>query len=159
MNWSFEFFPFFPVELLAVCALLCLAVIALSAWRNRRGVVLRTFSLACLLAALANPNLKNEDRNALSNIAVVVADESSSMRLAGRGERARQIEADLKDKLAKIPNLDVRWVHAAGTDQPGGEATNLFGALDSAHGRHSAGPHGGRDFHHRRANPRCAARQ
>ncbi len=132
MNWSVEFFPFFPVELLALCGLLCLCVIALSVWRNRRGAVLRTLSLACLFAALANPNLKNEDRKALSNIAVVVADESSSMQLAGRGERARQIEADLKDRLARIPNLEVRWVHAAGADQPGGEATNLFGALDAA---------------------------
>lgn len=132
MNWSVEFFPFFSVELLAICGLLCFGVIALSAWRNRRGVLLRTLSLACLLAALANPNLKNEDRKALSNIAIVVADESSSMMLAGRGERARQIEADLKDKLAKIPSLEVRWVRAAGTDQPGGEATNLFSALDSA---------------------------
>ncbi len=132
MNWSVEFFPFFSRELLAVCALLCVAMIALSAWRNRRGIFLRTLSLACLLVALSNPNLKNEDRQPLSNIAVVVADESSSMQLAGRGERARQIEAELKEKLAKIPNLEIRWVHAAGTDQPGGEATNLFSALDGA---------------------------
>ena len=132
MNWSVEFFPFFSRELLAACALLCIAVFALSVWRNRRGLFLRTLSLVCLLAALANPSLKNEDRKPLSNIAVVVADESSSMQLAQRGERARQIEAELRDKLAKIPNLEVRWVHAAGTDQPGGEATNLFSALDGA---------------------------
>ena len=132
MNWSVEFFPFFSPELLIACAIICLAVIALSAWRNRRGAVLRALSLGCLLLALANPNLKNEDRKPLSNIAVVVADASSSMQLAGRNERARQIEAELKDKLAKIPNLEVRFVHAAGADQPGGEATNLFAALDSA---------------------------
>ncbi len=132
MNWSVEFFPFFSRELLAVCALLCLAVIVLSALRNRRGLFLRALSLACLLAALTNPSLKNEDRKALSNIAVVVADKSSSMQLAGRGERSRQIEAELKDKLAKIPNLEVRFVHAPGTDQPGGEATNLFSALDAS---------------------------
>ena len=132
MNWSVEFFPFFSPELLAACAVLCVAAIALSALRNSRGVGLRALSLACLLLALANPSLKNEDRKSLSNIAVVVADASSSMQLAGRNERARQIEAELKDKLAKIPNLDVRWVHAAGTDQPGGEATNLFSALDTA---------------------------
>jgi hypothetical protein len=132
MTWSVEFFPFFSLELLVACAILCAAVIALSAWRNRRGAVLRTLSLCCLLLALANPNLKNEDRKSLSNIAVVVADASSSMQLAGRNQRAQQIESELKNKLAKIPNLEVRWVHAAGTDQPGGEATNLFSALDSA---------------------------
>jgi hypothetical protein len=132
MNWSFEFFPLFSRELLAVCAFLCLAVIALSAWRSRRGVALRALTLACFLVALANPNLKKEDRHALSNIAVVVVDESSSMHLAGRAERARQIEAQLRDEFAKIPNLEVRWVHATGAEQTGGEATNLFGALDAA---------------------------
>jgi hypothetical protein len=132
MNWSIEFFPFFSRELLVACALLCVAVVLLSAWRNRRGLPLRTLSIACFLIALANPNLKNEDRRPLSNIAVAVVDESSSMQLAGRAERARQIEADLKAQLAAVPNLEVRWVHAPGTDQPGGEATNLFGALDAA---------------------------
>jgi hypothetical protein len=132
MNWSVEFFPVFSREALAICAALCLAVLALSAWRNRAGLPLRALSLACLLFALANPNLKNEERQPLSNIAVVVADDSSSMQLAGRRDRAGQIEAELKEKLAKIPNLEVRWVHASGADQPGGEATNLFDALDKA---------------------------
>jgi len=132
MNWSFEFFPFFSREVLAALAVLCLCAIVLFAWSSRRGVVLRTLSLACFLAALANPNLKNEDRQPLPNIAVVAVDESSSMELAGRAQRARQIEAELKDQLAKIPNLEARFVHVPGSEQPGGETTNLFGALDKA---------------------------
>jgi hypothetical protein len=132
MNWSIEFFPFFSRELLVACLLVCLLVLGLSAWRSRRGLPLRALALACFFVALTNPNLKNEDRQSLSNIAVVAVDESSSMQLAGRAERSRQIEADLKTELAKIPNLEVRWVHVPGTDQPGGEATNLFGALDTA---------------------------
>ncbi len=132
MNWSVEFFPFFSRELLAACAALCLAALVLSAWRSRAGLFLRGLSLACFLFALTNPNLKNEERQTLSNIAVAVVDESSSMQFAGRGERARQIEAQLKERLAAIPNLEVRWVHAPGADQPGGEATNLFELLDKA---------------------------
>jgi hypothetical protein len=132
MNWSVEFFPFFSRELLAALAVLCLAAIVLFAWRSRRGLVLRTLSLACFLAALANPNLKNEDRQPLPNIAVVAIDESSSMELAGRAQRAHQIEAELKDQLAKIPNLEARFVHVPGSEQAGGETTNLFTALDKA---------------------------
>lgn len=132
MNWSVEFFPFFSRELLAALAVLCVAAVVLFAWRSLRGLLLRTLSLACLLAALANPNLKNEDRQPLSNIAVVAVDNSSSMELAGRAQRARQIEADLKDQLAKIPNLEVRFVHVPGSEQAGGETTNLFTALDKA---------------------------
>ncbi len=130
MNWSIEFFPFFSRELLAVLAVLCLVSIALSAWRSRRGFVLRALSLACFLVALANPNLKSEERQPLSNIAVVAVDDSSSMQLAGRAQRASQIEAGVKAELGKIPNLEVRWVHVPGTDKAGGETTDLFAALD-----------------------------
>jgi hypothetical protein len=132
MNWSVEFFPFFSRELIAALALLCLAAIALYAWRGRRGFLLRTLSIACFLAALANPNLKSEDRQPLPNVAVVAVDGSSSMDLAGRADRARQIEADLKDQLAKIPNLETRFVHVPGSEQSGGETTNLFAALGKA---------------------------
>jgi hypothetical protein len=132
MNWSLEFFPFFSSELFAACVVLCLGSLVLFAWRNRRGAVLRALSLACFLFALANPNLRNEDRQPLSNIAVVAIDESSSMQFAGRAARAHQVEAELNDRLSKIPNLEVRWVHVPGADQPGGEATNLFQALNRA---------------------------
>ncbi len=132
MNWSLEFFPFFSPGLLTVFAVLCVLCLFFLAWRSRRGLLLRALSLACLVAALANPNLKNEERHPLSNVAAVVVDESSSMRLAGRAERSRQVEAELRAQLAKVPNLEVRWVHAPGADQPGGEATNLFSALDKA---------------------------
>src|SRR5215472_2479592 len=132
MNWSLEFFPFFPGWVLAALAALCFGLVVLSGLRNRRGIALRALSLLCFLAALANPNLKNEERQPLSNIAVVAVDESSSMQLAGRGQRASEIEAELKERLSRIPNLEVRWVHAPGAAQPGGETTNLFGALDKA---------------------------
>src|SRR5262249_23521036 len=129
MNWSLEFFPFFSGELLAALAVLCLGAVLLFGLRNRRGIALRALGLLCFLAALANPSLKNEEREPLSNIAAVVIDESSSMQLAGRAQRAREIEAGLKEQLSKIPNLEIRWVHAPGSEQPGGETTNLFGAL------------------------------
>ncbi len=132
MNWSVEFFPFFSRELAAGLAVLCLAAIVLFAWRGRRGFLLRTLSIACFLAALANPNLKSEDRQPLPNIAVVAVDGSSSMNIAGRADRARQIEADLRDQLAKVPNLEARFVHVPGSEQSGGETTNLVAALGKA---------------------------
>src|SRR5262245_51859444 len=132
MSWSLEFFPFFPREVLAALAVLCLASALLFGLRNRRGTALRALSLLCFLVALANPNLKNEERQPLNNIAVAVIDESSSMQLAGRAQRALEIETQLKERLSKIPDLDVRWVRAPALSQPGGETTNLFGALDKA---------------------------
>ena len=58
--------------------------------------------------------------------------EAPAWDLAGRADRARQIEADLKDQLAKIPNLETRFVHVPGSEQSGGETTNLFAALGKA---------------------------
>ncbi len=132
MNWSVEFFPFFSRELLAGLAVLCVLAIALFAWRGRRGFLLRTLSIVCFLIALANPNLKSEDRQPLSNIAVVAIDGSSSMDLAGRADRARQIEAGLRDQLAQIPNLEARFIQVPGSEQSGSETTNLFAALGKA---------------------------
>ncbi len=132
MNWSVEFFPFFSRELLASVAALSLLAIILFAWRGRRGFLLRTLSIACFLMALANPNLRSEDRRPLSNITAVAIDGSSSMNLAGRAERARQIEARLKSQLARIPNLEARFIHVPGGEQSGGETTNLFAALSKA---------------------------
>lgn len=132
MNWSVEFFPLFSNDVLVALAVLSLAVVLLSVWRNRRGAFLRTVSLACLLAALFNPSLKNEERQPLSNIAVVAIDESSSMQLAGRSERAHELEGELRAELGKIPHLEVRWVRVKGAEQPGGEATNIFAALNTA---------------------------
>jgi hypothetical protein len=132
MNWSIEFFPFFSREVIAACIVASVLVLALSALRGRRGLGLRALSLGCFLAALANPNFKSEDRQPLSNVAVVVVDGSSSMQLAGRERRVQEMEAELRTRLAATPDLEVRWVHAGGSDQPGGETTNLFKALDEA---------------------------
>ena len=132
MNVSVEFFPFFPVEVLWAAFAASVLVAALSIWRNRRGAVLRILALAALLLALANPHIRQEERAALSNIVIAVVDESSSQRIAGRTERTRAIEAQLKERFAEIPELEVRWVRSHPSGNPGGETTNLFETLGEA---------------------------
>ena len=87
MNWTIEFLPFLPVPYLVAAGLVALLVALLLIWRGRRGALLRIASLAILILALANPNLKQEEREQLANIAVVMVDQSASQRIAGREER------------------------------------------------------------------------
>jgi len=130
MNWTVEFSPFLPQSLLiGAGALVALAVIG-HLIRRQRGALLRLLAGAFLLLALANPVLKQEEREPLRNIAVVVVDESSSQKIAGRPERTEAIRRDLSARLKEIPNLDIRFVRAG----PGGDAereeTRLFDALN-----------------------------
>jgi hypothetical protein len=130
MNWSIEFSPFLPQPLLIAAGALLLVAVIGHLLRRQRGALLRLLAGAFLLLALANPVLKQEEREPLRNIAVVVVDESSSQKIAGRPERAEAIRRQLGDKLGEIPNLDVRFVRAG----PGGdserEETRLFNALN-----------------------------
>jgi hypothetical protein len=84
-----------------------------------------------LLLALLNPTLRQEERESLANIALVVVDDSTSQTIADRPAQTAAIKRDLEAKLAAIPNLDVRVIEAA---KPTGEAsgTQIFGEINRA---------------------------
>jgi hypothetical protein len=132
MNWTIEFLPYLPVPWLIAASGVAAVIAILLLWRGRRGAMLRIASLALILLALANPNLKQEERESLSNIAVVVVDESASQRIAGRPERTQELRAQLAAGLANIPNLEVRWVESSGGATSSAEETTLFADLNRA---------------------------
>ncbi len=129
MNWTVEFLPFLPLPYLIAAGGIAALIALLLLWRARRGALLRVASLALLLLALANPNLKQEEREKLSNIAVVVLDQSASQRIAGRAERTQQLRTELAQSLAALPDLEVRWVESAGGTTGASEETTLFADL------------------------------
>ncbi len=132
MNWSIELSPLVSWNLLiaaaAVAGVLALALL----FRRSRGAPLRILSLAALLAALANPTLRQEEQQGLSNIAVVVVDKSLSQTLAQRGERTAAVRRALTESLGATKDLDVRWVEVADPDGTGKDGTKLFGELARA---------------------------
>jgi hypothetical protein len=131
-NWSLDFALMVPQPVywagLAVAAVL----VALLLVRRTRGALLRALSLSALLLALANPTLRQEERESLANIAIVVTDESLSQTIAGRPEQAAAIRRELEGRLADIPNLQVRWVHSSRPTGQHAAGTNLFADLNSA---------------------------
>jgi hypothetical protein len=131
-NWSIDFSPMLPPPLFWAGAVLAAVLVALLLLRRSRGALLRALSLAALLLALSNPTLRQEERESLANIAIVVVDESLSQSIGERPEQTAAIRRELEGKLAAIANLHVRWVTSS---RPSGEAasgTNLFADLNSA---------------------------
>jgi hypothetical protein len=133
MSWSVEFLPFVPWPVLgglgAAGAVLLLALF----WRSRRGAVLRFLSFALLLLAVANPHLKQEDREPLNDVLAVVVDDSQSQAIADRTKRTETVRKSLEEKLKAFPNLDVRWVHSTSTSADSErDGTMLFTDLGQA---------------------------
>ncbi len=131
-NWSIDFAPLLPGPFFIGAAVLAIALVALLLWRRSRGAMLRALSIAALLAALANPTLREEERESLANIALVLIDESTSQTLAERPSQAQAIKADLERKLKDIRNLEVKWVTAARPVDGATSGTQLFAELNRA---------------------------
>lgn len=134
MNWSIDFAPLIPSPWLWVAAAIAAVLCVLLLLRRSRGAALRALALAAVIAALANPTLRQEDRERLANIALVVTDESTSQSLDKRPEQTAAIRAELEKKLGAIPDLEVKYVSAARPGEAGGRGTNLFADLNVALG-------------------------
>ena len=133
MSWSVEFIPFVSWPVLWALAGIGLTLIALLLWRSRRGAVLRLVSLALLLLAIANPHLKQEEREPLNDVVAVVVDDSQSQAIAGRTARTEEVRKELEDRLKAFPHLDIRWVRSASTAADGErDGTMLFTDLAQA---------------------------
>jgi hypothetical protein len=132
MNWSIDFAPLIPGPILWTLVALAIALVGLLLYRRSRGAWLRLAALAAMLAALANPTLREEEREALANVAIVVLDDSTSQKLAGRPEQTAAIKTDLEAKFAKIPNLQIKWVTGAKPGDNTAAGTNLFADLNAA---------------------------
>src|SRR3990170_791696 len=115
MSWSVEFIPLVPWAVLWALAALGLVLTALLFWRARRGAVLRLASYTLLLLAIANPHLKQEDREPLNDIVAVVVDDSQSQAIAGRTGRTEAVRKGLEERLKTFPNLDLRFVRSNST--------------------------------------------
>ncbi len=132
MNWKIDISPMIPTPLFWAAIVVAALLVAALLFRRTRGATLRALSLVALMAALANPTLRQEQRESLSNIAIVVIDESTSQTIAGRPQQAAAIRADLEAKLQKIPNLEIKWVASSRPTGDGPSGTNLFADLNRA---------------------------
>ena len=132
MNWTIDTSPLLPGPIFWAAVALAIVLCGFLLFRRARGGILRGLALASLLLALLNPTLREEQRESLANIAVVVVDESTSQTIADRPQMTADIKRDLEAKLKAIPNLDVRIVTSSKPTGDGPSGTNLFVDLNRA---------------------------
>ncbi|MFN4204311.1 MAG: hypothetical protein ACK4GM_14775 [Tabrizicola sp.] len=108
MTASLVFAPLVPWALVYVLGGLAVALVAFALWRGLSGWWLRGLALAALVAALANPALQEEERQTLSDIVVLVVDESASQGLADRRAQTEAAVAAVEAEVAALPNTELR---------------------------------------------------
>ena len=132
MNWSIDFAPVLPPPLFWGAVVIAAVLVGYLFVRRARGAFLRAAALAALIAALANPTLREEQRESLANIAIVIVDESASQTLGDRKAQSAAIKTALEEKLKKIPNLQIKWVPASRPGVTTSPGTHLFADLNKA---------------------------
>ena len=115
-----------------IWGLMALAAVAVlvALWRGWRGWPLRALALMILCAGLANPVLQQETRKPLSDIVIMVIDQSASQTLGNRALQTRDAVAHIRAEVAALPNTELREV----TVQDGAEdaGTLAMTALSAA---------------------------
>ena len=124
--------PLIPMVALFVAALLAAVAVAMAVWRRLPGWWLRGLAGLALLAALANPSLQQEDRDALSDIVIAVVDESASQRIADRPDQTAAALANLEAEIERQENTELRVVTVGDSDVEGDSGTLLMTALSEA---------------------------
>ena len=122
--------PLIPMVLLYGVAGLALLALILAVWRRLPGWWLRGLAGLALLAAIANPSIQQEDREPLSDIVVMVVDESASQRIGDRPAQNAAAIANIEAELARQPNTELRTVTLG--DSEGDLGTTLMTALSGA---------------------------
>lgn len=118
--------PLLPMMVLYALGAALLLVVALSASRGLAGWPFRLLAGAALLAALINPSLQSEDREPLSDIVLVVVDESASQRLS---DRPAQTSEALEELTAEIADLGMEMRVATVRDAADNAGTLLMAEL------------------------------
>ncbi|MFP4520222.1 MAG: hypothetical protein ACLFQ5_12290, partial [Oceanicaulis sp.] len=104
---SLDLSPLIAPGLIAALAVLSLMAGALAAARGGRGWIFRALAALLAVAALLNPALVREQREALSDIALVILDDSASMQIGARADQAGAALAALRDAAGTDASLEL----------------------------------------------------
>ncbi len=131
-TWSIRFAPLLPTPALWAVAALLLALAAAGLVARARGAVLRLLTALLIIAALANPAMRKEERTPLSDIAVAVIDQSQSQQIGARAAQAEKARAAIEKQVHALPNTELRIVTVKSGISASEDGTRLFAALAGA---------------------------
>ena len=126
------FAPAVPWPVLALAAVLIGLLLGLAIWRGLAGWTARVLAAGLLLLALSGPSVQIEERDALSDILLVVVDDTASQGLPGRAAQAEAALARIEAMVAARPDLDL--VVSRLGDAPDDGGTRLETAVEDALG-------------------------
>ncbi|AJE45495.1 membrane protein [Celeribacter indicus] len=124
------FSPILPLPVLAVLAGVAVVLLAFAAFRGLSGWPFRTLAALLILGWLTGPSLQEEERDPLSDIVLLVVDESASQDLSDRPAQLSEAVEALTARVAALPNTELRVVPL--TDAPDDRGTLLMTALSEA---------------------------
>ena len=130
MSGSVIFDPLLAWPMVWVALGLAVLFVAVAVWRGLSGWWLRGLAAAVLLVALFNPSLQQEDRAPLSDIVLLLVDESASQRIADRPAQVQDAIARVEAEVARLDNTELRIVPLG--DGDGDQGTLLMSALAEA---------------------------
>lgn len=131
MNMHIDFAPMIPPIALAILAIAALGIAGFHIYERRRGGALRLLGLGFLIAILANPSLREDTREPLTDIAVVLVDRSESQSIGERSAATSEALANLETKLLAFPNLETRIITTSSDSAADNSGTQAFRALGS----------------------------
>ena len=130
MTATLVFDPLLPLWLIAALGGLALTAVALAFYRGLSGWALRGLAALVVLGALAGPVYQQEDRAPLSDIVLMIEDESASNALADRAEATASAAETLAARIAARDNTQLRRITVPdGADNTG---TQLMTSLSEA---------------------------
>ena len=129
---NIEFAPLLPWPVITGFAVIAAAFIITTFVKGLRGAILRTATAALLVSTLSNPTIREEARQPMNDIAVLVIDQTQSQTLSGRIAQTENAVKDVKQRIAQLPNTELRVVTVTSGLATEGGGTKLFTALNRA---------------------------
>ena len=130
MNLGISFAPLVPDYVVWAALGVAVLIGALLMVSRSRGAWIRVIALLLMVLALANPSLTREDRDPIPSVAAVIIDKSPSQDFGDRNAQTAAAQAQMVERLKKIPGLEVRVAEAGAADGET-DGTRLFSALSS----------------------------
>ncbi|MEM6886701.1 MAG: glutamine amidotransferase [Pseudomonadota bacterium] len=130
MTTNIVFDPLVPWAMIVLVGIIAATSVALAIIRGLNGWALRGLAALVVLGALIGPSYQQEDRAPLTDIVLMLEDQSASQQLSDRPDQTQSAADTLADRLATRANTEVRRVPIS--DGAGDAGTQLVTTLAAA---------------------------
>ena len=121
---SIFFYPYISYNLLYFLSFLSIIMIFIGFKFKASGNILRTILICIILICISNPIIVSENRENIPDTVAIILDLSPSQNIKNRKETSQKTYEQLKEKLEKFDNLDLRFKTINGKN-----GTNIFEPL------------------------------